>query len=61
MFLRDYLIIINIVSDNGLAPSKLQAITQTNVDQDICCHMASLGHNEFITNGISIANMVVLN
>ena len=24
-----------------------QAITWANVDQDLCCHMASLGQNEF--------------
>ena len=23
-----------------------QAITRANVDRDLCCHMASLGHNE---------------
>ena len=26
-------------------PIRWQAITWTNVDQDLCCHMASLGHN----------------
>ena len=26
----------------------LQAITWANIDPDLCCHMASLGHNELI-------------
>ena len=25
-----------------------QAITWSNVDQELCCHMVSLGHNELI-------------
>ena len=29
-----------------------QAITWTNVDLDHCCHMASLGHNELINDGV---------
>ena len=34
------------LAGNGLAPNKWQAITWTNVDKDLWCHMMSLGHNE---------------
>ena len=30
---------------NGLAPNRRQVIAWTSVDQDVWCHMASLGHN----------------
>ena len=37
-------------SGNGLVPLTVrqQAITWAKVDPDLCCHMASLGHNELI-------------
>ena len=37
---------VNSGSSNGLAPNTCQDITWTNVDQDLSCHMVSLGTNE---------------
>ena len=37
---------ISIGSSNGLVPSRLQAFTWQNVDEDLCRHMVSLGHKE---------------
>ena len=32
---------------DGLAPMLCQAITWTSVDQDVWCHMMSLGHHDY--------------
>ena len=43
---------ISIDSVNGLAPNWCQAISWTNDDQILRCHMASLGHNELMFHGV---------
>ena len=42
---RPHWCLVNIGSDNGLV---LSAITWSNVDPNLRCHMASLGHNELM-------------
>ena len=37
---------ISMFAGNDFAPYRQQAITWTNVDQDACHDVASLGHNE---------------
>ena len=39
---------VNICSGNGFGAIRHQAITWTNVDADLCCHVVSLAHNELI-------------
>ena len=40
---------VNIGSGNGLVPSGNKPLpVRANVDPDLCCHMASLGHNELV-------------
>ena len=42
---------INIGSGDCLMPSGNKPLPEPYADQDLCCHMASLGHNEL--NNIS--------
>ena len=38
---------------------KQQAITQSNVVTDLCCHMASLGHSELIKHSVFVIIHVI--
>ena len=40
-------------SDNGLTPNMQQAITWTNVDHVLWCHLASQGHHEWRNSEIT--------
>ena len=45
------------IGHNGLVQSIWQAITWTNIDPDLCCHMVSQGHSELNTIGLQTALM----
>ena len=47
--------ILSIVAIDALV-FQLQAISWTNVDQNLCCYMASLGHNELTNRAVMRSN-----
>ena len=47
--------LVNIGSSNGLVPSG----TWASVDLDPCCHITSLGHNEFIQNKMRMMKILI--
>ena len=49
--------IVNKSVFNGLAPNRQEAITSTNVDQGVWCHMASQGLSELTTKYCQVSNI----
>ena len=53
--------LVNISSENGMAPSRHQATARTNVDEHQWYHMASIGHSVLTGNTVLLAKYLLHN